>query len=106
MHVDQGDKVSKGQLLFQLETQSLTQDAEAAKARVSLAQVEVNRLIPLVEKDIVSAIQLESAKANLQDAKSNLQSIRANTELDLVNNQQALLQSSIDLYRALGGGWR
>lgn len=28
------------------------------------------------------------------------------TQLDWVSNQQALLQSSIDLYRALGGGWR
>lgn len=86
VHVDQGDKVSKGQLLFQLETQSLSQDAESAKARVSLAQVEVNRLIPLVEKEIVSAVQLESAKANLQDAKSNLQSIQANIGYAKINS--------------------
>ena len=48
--VDEGQKVRKGQVLFQLETQSLSQDAGAAKARVNVAQVEVNKLVPLVEK--------------------------------------------------------
>lgn len=35
--VDEGEKVSKGQVLFKLETQSLSQDASAAKARVNVA---------------------------------------------------------------------
>lgn len=78
VRVDEGDEVQKGALLFKLETQSLDQDAASAKARVDLAQVEVNRLIPLVEKDIISKVQLESAKASLQDAKSNFESIQAN----------------------------
>ncbi len=78
VYVDQGDRVKKGQLLFQLETASLSQDAKAAKARVNLAQVEVNRLKPLVEKNIVSSVQLQSAEANLEDAQSSLESIQAN----------------------------
>lgn len=48
--VDEGQKVRKGQVLFKLETQSLNQDAGAAKARVNVAQVEVDKLIPLVQK--------------------------------------------------------
>lgn len=76
--VDEGQKVSKGQPLFELETQSLSQDAEAAKASVNVAQVEVDKLIPLVEKNIISEVQLETAKANLTQAKSNYNSIVAN----------------------------
>ncbi len=76
--VKEGQKVAQGQLLFKLETQSLSQDAEAAKAVVSTAQVEVNKLKPLVEKNIISPVQLETAKANLAQAKSTYNSIIAN----------------------------
>ncbi|WP_373058129.1 efflux RND transporter periplasmic adaptor subunit [Zunongwangia sp. H14] len=76
--VDEGEKVKKGQLLFKLETQSLNQEAEAAKANVNAAQVEVNKLKPLVEKDIISEVQLETANAQLQQAKSQYNSIAAN----------------------------
>lgn len=76
--VDEGQKVRKGQALFKLETQSLSQDAEAAKANVNAAQVEVDKLIPLVEKSIISPVQLETAKAKLAQAKSSYSSIVAN----------------------------
>ncbi len=76
--VDEGQKVRKGQPLFKLETQSLSQDAEAAKSRIRVAQVEVDKLKPLVEKKIISEVQLETAQANLAQAKSNYNSIAAN----------------------------
>lgn len=78
--VDEGRQVKKGQLLFRLETQSLTQDAGAAKARINVAQVEVDKLAPLVEKEIISKVQLETAKANLEQAKSAYQSVAANID--------------------------
>lgn len=76
--VDAGQKVKKGQVLFKLETQSLSEDAAAAQANVNAAQVEVDKLIPLVEKNIISAVQLETAKAKLAQAKSGYNSIMAN----------------------------
>lgn len=75
--VDEGQEVKKGQILFKLETETATQDAAAAKARVDAAQVEVNRLAPLVERNIISDVQLQTAKANLANAKSTYQSIVA-----------------------------
>ncbi|MBO0330779.1 efflux RND transporter periplasmic adaptor subunit [[Muricauda] lutisoli] len=78
IYVEEGQQVTKGQLLFKLETQTLSQDAEAAKAAVNVAQVEVNKLVPLVEKNIISEVQLETAKAQLEQAKSNYSSITAN----------------------------
>ena len=50
--VDEGQKVSKGQPLFKLETQSLTQDAAAAKANVNAAgtpaSAATNTLLPAI----------------------------------------------------------
>lgn len=83
--VHEGQIVTKGQPLFKIETNVLTESANAAKsgiasaqASVNVAQVEVNKLIPLVEKNIIGSVQLETAKANLESAKSMLAQARAN----------------------------
>lgn len=78
IYVDEGQVVKKGQILFKLETQTLNQDGSAAKAMVQAAQVEVDRLKPLVERQIISNVQLETAKAKLAQAKSAYGSIAAN----------------------------
>lgn len=84
VYVDEGQPVSVGTPLFQLETNILTQNAdaalaavtageagiEAADAAVKAAEVEVTKLTPLVEKNIISSIQLETAKANLTRARA------------------------------------
>ena len=85
--VDEGQKVKKGQPLFRLETQSLSQDAEAAKAAVNAAKVEVDKLVPLVEKGIVSKVQLETQKAKLLQAQSTYNSIVANIDYATVRSQ-------------------
>lgn len=89
--VDEGQKVRRGQTLFKLETQSLSQDAAAAEANVNAAQVEVNKLKPLVAKNIISEVQMETAKAKLQQAKSGYSSIAANIGY-------ANIQSPVDGY--------
>lgn len=89
--VDEGQKVRRGQTLFKLETQSLSQDAAAAEANVNAAQVELNKLKPLVEKKIISEVQMETAKAKLQQAKSGYSSIAAN--IDYAN-----IKSPVDGY--------
>src|SRR5690606_17358209 len=78
IYVDEGQQVKKGQLLFKLETQTLNQDAAAAKANVTAAQVEVDRLKPLVDRKIISTVQLETANAKLAQAKAAYSSIAAN----------------------------
>lgn len=89
--VDEGEKVRKGQVLFKLETQSLSQEAGAAKANVNAAQVEVDKLKPLVEKGIISPVQLETAKARLEQAKAGYSSIAAS--IDYAN-----IKSPVDGY--------
>jgi len=85
--VDEGQYVSKGQPLFRLETNILTENAAASKAgigaaesniaaaqaQVNAANVEVNKLKPLVQKNIISNVQLQTAQANLAQAQAGLQ---------------------------------
>ncbi len=95
--VDEGQKVKKGQRLFKLETQSLNQDAAAAKANVNAAQVEADKLKPLVEQGIISKVQLETANAQLQQAKSGYNSIAANIDYANIKSPVDGYVGSIDL---------
>ncbi|MBB2150905.1 efflux RND transporter periplasmic adaptor subunit [Pedobacter gandavensis] len=91
--VDEGSIVRKGQPLFKInapqfeqEVRTATASIKAAEADVSAANMAVNKVKPLVEKDIVSKYELESAqytyqaklaalaqaKAALSNAKTNL----------------------------------
>jgi len=97
IYVEEGQEVQKGQVLFKLETQMVSQDAAAAKARVDAAQVEVNRLIPLVERNIISAVTLETAKANLATAKSNYQSMVARINYATIKSPSAGVVGSLPL---------
>lgn len=89
--VDEGEKVRKNQTLFKLETQALSQDAGAARANVNAARVEVNKLKPLVEKGIISSVQLETAEARLAQAEANYKSVTASIDY-------ATIRSPIDGY--------
>lgn len=92
--VDEGQFVQKGQPLFRLETNVLSQTADAARsgvssaqanfsasqanvsaarAAVNAAQINVDQLKPLVQKNIISDIQLQTAQANLSKAKAQLE---------------------------------
>jgi membrane fusion protein (multidrug efflux system) len=75
VYVDEGQVVRKGQLLFKIETNTQNQDAQASKAAVNAAQVEVDRLMPLVKRDIIGTVVLETAKAKLAQAKSIYKSL-------------------------------
>ncbi len=103
VYVDEGTVVKKGQPLFRLETNILTQNADAAKAgirtaeaQVNAAQVNVDKLIPLVEKGIVSNVQLETAKANLASAKGQLASAKAQYNSINANIDFSIIRSPID----------
>ena len=103
--VDEGQRVSKGQLLFKLETQSLSEDAAAAKANISAAQaavnaaqVEVDKLLPLVEKNIISDAQLQTANANLARANSQLKQAQAAYQSVLANIGYANVTSPVNGY--------
>ncbi|MGV6946437.1 efflux RND transporter periplasmic adaptor subunit [Sphingobacterium sp. CZ-2] len=101
--VDEGQRVRRGQIMFRLETNALTQNANAAqsgvaaaRARVEAAQVEVNKLQPLVNQNIVSGVLLETAKVNLLQAQSELEQAQANHKSIIANVDYSVIRAPID----------
>ncbi|TWI19147.1 efflux RND transporter periplasmic adaptor subunit [Sphingobacterium siyangense] len=101
--VDEGSIVKKGQPLFRLETNMLNENADAAKAtirtaeaQVRVAQVNYDKLVPLVRKGIISNIQLETAEADLSSAKSQLANAKAQYKSITANIDYAIVKSPID----------
>jgi membrane fusion protein (multidrug efflux system) len=108
--VNEGQYVTKGQPLFRLETNVLSENASAAKsgisaaqanvaasqsninaaaASVNAAQVEVDKLRPLVAKNIISNVQLQTAMADLAKANAQLQQAKAGKQQAQAGTSQA-----------------
>jgi membrane fusion protein (multidrug efflux system) len=93
IYVNEGANVKKGQLLFTINNPEYEQNVVTARAAiksavadVNAAQMDVNKVRPLVEKDIVSKYQLESAQYTLeakQAALAQAQATLANAETNL-----------------------
>lgn len=93
LYVDEGSVVKKGQLLFRISAPLYEQGIRTAEANIKIAQadlnaalMEVNKVKPLVEKNIISSYELESAQYTLQSkqaalAQANATLINARTNL-------------------------
>ncbi len=78
IYVQEGDYVSKGQPLFKINSReynefsnSAAASVQSAKAAIEKAQVEYERLQPLVDNKVIADVQLKTAKANLAAAKAD-----------------------------------
>ncbi|WP_205504524.1 efflux RND transporter periplasmic adaptor subunit [Rufibacter psychrotolerans] len=85
--VDEGQEVKKGQPLFRINAQEY--QSELAKAKASLnsalaetmtAEVEVKRVQSLVDKKVISATELQVAKAKLKAAQAKVAEARSAQE--------------------------
>lgn len=83
--VDEGDYVKKGQILFQINANDIRAQVRSAEAQVKVAdsqvataKINLDKTKPLVEKDIVSPFQQESAETALQAAEAQLAQAKAN----------------------------
>ena len=77
IYVDEGAYVSQGQPLFKINSNEYNEYAnnagasiQMAKANIEKAQVEVDRIKPLVENKVIADVQLKTAIANLNAAKA------------------------------------
>ncbi|PIQ22328.1 MAG: efflux transporter periplasmic adaptor subunit [Cytophagales bacterium CG18_big_fil_WC_8_21_14_2_50_42_9] len=84
IYIKEGAAVKKGQLLFKIsapqyeqEVRTATAAITSAQAQVNTAQLQVNKTKPLVEKEIISHFELESAENSLKTAKANLAQARS-----------------------------
>ncbi len=92
MYVDEGSVVKAGQALFKINSPSAIQGLATARAMVSsaeaalnTAEVNVNRITPLVEKGIVSDVQLQTAENSYRSA------------LEALNQAKATLANAIEV---------
>lgn len=102
MHVDEGDWVNKKEVLFTLNSEEFEQEVrsaranvQAAEARVRTAEDEVERQQNLVDKEIVSDYQLQSAKNTLKSNKAALAQAEARLENSRVNLEYTKVKSPV-----------
>lgn len=84
IYVDEGAYVKAGQPLFRIDARTYNEALNnakssllAAQANVSRAQVEVDRLTPLVEHNVISDVQLRTAKASYDAAVAAAEQAKA-----------------------------
>ena len=93
IHVDEGDFVEKGQLLFSINALPYVErlkNAQAAveveKAKLQNAQIEMERLQPLIDHEVISEVQMKTAQSNYEVAKASLsqaEALKGTSEIDM-----------------------
>ncbi|MFH6942952.1 efflux RND transporter periplasmic adaptor subunit [Flavobacterium sp. FlaQc-50] len=90
--VDEGAYVSKGQSLFKINERPFREqlnnalaNLHAAEAALINAQLEVDKLTPLVQNKVVSDYQLKTAKASQKIASANIEQAKAMVESAKIN---------------------
>jgi membrane fusion protein (multidrug efflux system) len=99
IYVDEGAFVEKGQKLFKIDASAYQEvlnntiaTQNVAKAKLENAKLEVERLKPLVENDVISEVRLRSAmsdydvaKASLDQAAAAVRSAQINTGFTIIS---------------------
>lgn len=98
LYVDEGSVVKKGQLLFRISNPIYEQGVRTAEANVEIALADLNaaemnveKVRPLVERNIISGFELKSAQYTLQSKQAALRQARAT----LINARTNLSYASI-----------
>ena len=101
--VDEGSIVKKGQLLFTLNAPQYEQDVRTAQAGIktaeadlSLANMQVKKVKPLVDKDIISHYELESAEYTAQSKAAALAQAKASLVNAKINLGYTTITSPVD----------
>ncbi len=96
IYIDEGQTVNKGQPLFKIDDDLLREhvitaeaDLKTAIAGYDKAKMEVEKVIPLVEKNIVSKYELDATQSNLIAAEANVDKWRS-----LLQNSKTQLKYS------------
>jgi membrane fusion protein (multidrug efflux system) len=103
--VDEGSFVKAGQPLFKINDQpyraalnNAVASQHAAESAAVNAQLEVDKLTPLVQNKVVSDYQLKTAKAAYAVAKSNIEQAKANVSTAQINLGYTLIKAPVSGY--------
>lgn len=100
IYLKEGSKVRKGDPLFLINQDDFSQRLLAAQADILVAQanldnarLEVEKVTPLVQQNIVSEHQLTTAKSNLKAAEARLAQARAAEEQARINLSYTMIKA-------------
>jgi len=105
IYVDEGAYVKAGQPLFKINDRTYNEQLSnakssllAAQANMQKAQVEVDRLTPLVENNVISDVQLKTAKAAYESAKASAEQAKAVVGNAQINVGYTLVKAPVSGY--------
>jgi membrane fusion protein (multidrug efflux system) len=103
--VDEGSFVNAGQPLFKINEQpyraalnNAIASQHAAEGAAANAQLEIDKLTPLVQNKVVSEYQLKTAKAAYDIAKANIEQAKANVSTAQINIGYTLIKAPVSGY--------
>jgi membrane fusion protein (multidrug efflux system) len=103
--VDEGAFVSAGEPLFKIndapyraQLNNSLASQHAAEAALANAQLEIDKLTPLVQNKVVSDYQLKSARASYDVAKANIEQAKANVSTSQINLGYTLIKAPVSGY--------
>lgn len=99
----EGQRVTKGQLLYTIDAQPFIAKVASEKSKVAEAQTllanaekELNRYKPLAAKKAVSQSDLDAAQANYEAALASLEAAKANLQISQINLSYTKMKSPIN----------
>lgn len=105
IYVDEGSFVQKGQKLFKVDPSTYQENLnnmvateQVARAKLKNAQLEVDRLKPLVQNDVISDVKLASAKSDYQVAKATLDQAIAAVRSAQISKDFTLITAPVSGY--------
>ena len=100
--VDEGSFVKAGQPLFQVNAQPYTEqlnkdiaNLHAMESSLNAAELEVEKVRPLVANKVIAEMQLKTATAALQTAKANVEQAKAAVAASRINVGFTLVNSRL-----------
>ncbi len=103
--VDEGAFVKEGQPLFQINPQpyqevlnNMIATENVEKAKLKNAKLEIDRLKPLIDNEVIAEVQLETAKANYEIAKASLAKASAAVASAQINIDYTTIKAPVSGY--------
>lgn len=103
--VDEGARVRKGQTLFQINSRPFVEQLNnakanlaAARANLANAQINVDKLTPLVQNNIISDVQLKTAQSAYNAAAASVSQAEALVSSAQINLGYASIKAPVDGY--------
>ncbi|MFC0772899.1 efflux RND transporter periplasmic adaptor subunit [Terrimonas alba] len=105
IYVDEGAHVRKGQVLFKINSRPYLEQLNnaratlaAAKASQANAEINVSKLTPLVQNNVISEVQLKTAKTAYDAATANVAQAQAMVGAAQINLGYTTIKAPVDGY--------